>query len=168
MTTAYLALGSNLGDRPAALQGAVDGLAAAAGVSVTGVSRVYETEPVGGPDQPAYLNAVVVVETSLDARALLGLARDLERRAGREPDPDERVLWGPRELDVDVLLVGTEEVDEADLVVPHPRMAERPFVLAPLADVAPDHPAVATGLMAFPSGWPGVRVADVELAVEER
>lgn len=134
MTRAYLALGSNLGDRLAHLQSAVDGLDACDGVTVVGVSRVYETAPVGDPDQGDYLNAVVAVETSLDARALLGLAQRTEDIAGRV----RRERWGPRTLDVDVLVVGDEHVDEPDLVVPHPRLHERGFVLVPLRDVAPE------------------------------
>lgn len=168
MTTAYLALGGNVGDRAGHLQAALDALCAAPGVTVTAVSRVYETDPVGGPPQDPYLNAVVAVETSLDARGLLELARRLEKEAGREPDPERRVRWGPRPLDVDVLIVGDERVDEPDLVVPHPRLGERAFVLAPLEDVAPDHPAVAAGrrlLTPGPGhGWPGVRRTDVELS----
>lgn len=179
MTVAYLALGSNVGDRAGRLQEAVDGLARADGVEVTGVSRVYETEPVGGPEQGAYLNAVVAVETRLSPHRLLALAQRVETEAGREPDPARRERWGPRSLDVDVLLVGDEEVHDADLEVPHPRMHERAFVLAPLADLAPDLPMVRTarrsGGRARAStadgcgpGWPGprwqgVRVTDVEL-----
>lgn len=131
---AYLGLGSNLGDRLANLQGAVDGLAATPKVDVVAVSAVYESAPVGGPAQPDYLNAVAVVETSLRPRALLEVARRLEAAA-------ERVRferWGPRTLDVDLLLVGSERVDEPDLQVPHPRMWARAFVLAPLAEVAPE------------------------------
>lgn len=147
MTRAYLALGSNLGDRLAHLQGAVDGLGATGGIRVVDLSRVYETAPVGGPPQGDYLNAVVAVETSLDARALLGVAQRLEDAAGRV----RAERWGPRTLDVDVLLVGDEHVDDPDLVVPHPRLAERGFVLAPLHDVAPGSVTVTAG------GWPGVR-----------
>jgi 2-amino-4-hydroxy-6-hydroxymethyldihydropteridine diphosphokinase len=147
VTRAYLALGSNLGDRLDRLRTAVAALAATEGVEVVAVSHVYETEPVGGPEQGPYLNAVVAVDTERAARALLDVARALERAAGRVRG--ER--WGPRTLDVDVLLVGDERVDEPDLVVPHPRMWERAFVLAPLADVAPD-------LVERPaSGWDGVR-----------
>jgi 2-amino-4-hydroxy-6-hydroxymethyldihydropteridine diphosphokinase len=126
---ALLALGSNLGDRRALLQGAVDGLP-----DVVAVSDVYETSPVGGPDQGPYFNAVVRLETDLGARALLEVAQQCEAAA-------ERVRlerWGPRTLDVDVLWVDGEEVDQPDLVVPHPRMFERAFVLVPLRDVAPD------------------------------
>lgn len=155
MSRAYLALGSNLGDRLAHLQQAVDGLRAEPGVEVIAVSGVYETDPVGGPPQPPYLNAVVAAETALDARGLLGVARRLEDLAHRERS--ER--WGPRTLDVDVLLVGDERVDEPDLVVPHPRMYERDFVLAPLADVAPD----LTGRR--PGGWRGVRRTGLDLVI---
>jgi 2-amino-4-hydroxy-6-hydroxymethyldihydropteridine diphosphokinase len=113
---------------------------------VAAVSPVYETSPVGGPPgQGPYLNCVVELETSLGPRELLELARRLEEAAGRERG--ER--WGPRTLDVDVLLVGDLTVDEPDLVVPHPRMYERRFVLAPLADLAPE---------LVPPGWEG-RVA---------
>jgi 2-amino-4-hydroxy-6-hydroxymethyldihydropteridine diphosphokinase len=130
---AVLALGSNLGDRVGALQGAVDGLAAHPDITVRAVSAVYETDPVG-PEQPDYLNAVVVLATALSPRELLGVAHDEEQRAARVRG--ER--WGPRTLDVDVLAVDGETVDEPDLHVPQPRMGERLFVLIPLADVAPD------------------------------
>jgi 2-amino-4-hydroxy-6-hydroxymethyldihydropteridine diphosphokinase len=129
----YLGLGSNVGDRAGALQAAVDGLAAADGVTVVAASPVYETDPVGGPEQPEYLNAVVAVDTDRTARELLEVAKRLEHEAGRVPG--ER--WGPRPLDVDVLLVDDDEVDEPDLVVPHPRLYERAFVMVPLADLDP-------------------------------
>jgi 2-amino-4-hydroxy-6-hydroxymethyldihydropteridine diphosphokinase len=122
------------------------------------VSGVYETDPVGGPEQGPYLNAVVAIDTELSARELLALAHRLEDDAQRVRE--ER--WGPRTLDVDVLLVGDERVDEPDLVVPHPRMRERGFVLAPLHDVAPD-------LFDAPAdGWPGVRRVDIALNTKER
>ncbi|MCJ7439572.1 MAG: 2-amino-4-hydroxy-6-hydroxymethyldihydropteridine diphosphokinase [Acidimicrobiia bacterium] len=130
---AYLGIGSNLGDRLATLQAAVDGLGAADGITVVGVSPVYETAPVGGPEQDDFLNAVVAVDTALSARQLLGVAQRLEQAAQRVRT--ER--WGPRTLDVDVLLVGTTELHEADLEVPHPRMWERGFVMVPLADLDP-------------------------------
>jgi len=162
---AYLGLGSNLGDRAAHLQFALDGLAARAG-RVVAISPVYETEPVGGPPQPDYLNAVVAIETELSPRALLGVAKVLEAEAGRPPPPGgpgvspEKTAerrWGPRPLDIDVLMVGDERVDEPDLVVPHRRIHQRAFVLAPLADVAPD-------LVVAPSaGWQGVRRCALQL-----
>ncbi len=98
------------------------------------VSPVYETAPVGGPEQGDYLNAVVAIHTELSPRQLMEIGQSLE--AGEHRVRHER--WGPRTLDVDVLLVGTEAVHEADLEVPHPRMAERAFVLAPLADLDPE------------------------------
>ena len=157
MSRAHLALGSNLGDRAAHLQTALDGLGVAVGVRVVAVSAVYETEPVGGPEQGAYLNAVVALETTRSARELLELAQALE--AGARRVRGER--WGPRTLDVDVLLAGDETLDEPDLVVPHPRMWERDFVLAPLRDVAPDL------VPASPPSWPGVARTGIVLRVPE-
>lgn len=133
-TLAHLGLGSNLGDRLAHLQQAVDGLASEPDITVVAISSVYETSPVGGPEQDDYLNAVVAVETERLARGLLELGQRLERAARRTRT--ER--WGPRTLDVDVLLVGFETVDEADLEVPHPRIWNRGFVVVPLHEVAPD------------------------------
>lgn len=124
----YLGLGSNLGDRESHLRNAV-----AAMPGLAGVSAVYESRPAGGPPQDDYLNAVVALDTTLSPRQLLDLAQRLEEAAGRV----RTVRWGPRTLDVDVLLIDDLEVDEPDLVVPHPRIRERPFVLAPLADLDP-------------------------------
>lgn len=150
---AHLALGSNLGDRLANLQSALDGLASTDGVEVVAVSGVYETDPVGGPVQDDYLNAVVEVTTALTPHELLAVCGRLEQAAHRVRI--ER--WGPRTLDVDVLLMGDLQVATDDLEVPHPRMWERAFVLAPLHDVAPD-------LVAWPDGgWTGVRRAPVAL-----
>jgi 2-amino-4-hydroxy-6-hydroxymethyldihydropteridine diphosphokinase len=130
MTRAFLALGSNLGDRAAELRRAV-----AAMTDVAATSAVYETDPVGGPDgQGPYLNMVVQLETDRSARQLLETCRSLEAAAGRVRE----VRWGPRTLDVDVLWIDGVTVDDDDLQVPHPRLRERPFVLAPLAELAPD------------------------------
>jgi 2-amino-4-hydroxy-6-hydroxymethyldihydropteridine diphosphokinase len=127
---AFLGLGSNLGDRRQHLRSAVAGLP-----DVVAVSPVYETDPVGGPaEQGPYLNCVVELQTSLIPRQLLGVAQRLEEEAGRV----RAERWGPRTLDVDVLLVDELVVHEPDLVVPHPRMWERDFVLVPLADLAPE------------------------------
>jgi 2-amino-4-hydroxy-6-hydroxymethyldihydropteridine diphosphokinase len=127
---AFLALGSNLGDRWAYLRAGVAGLP-----DVVAVSRVYETDPVGGPEQQgAFLNCVVELRTSLSAHQLLDAAHAAEAAARRV----RLVRWGPRTLDVDVLLVDDQVVDDEDLVVPHPRMWERGFVLVPLADLAPE------------------------------
>lgn len=129
MTRAFLGLGSNLGDRRRHLRDAVTAIP-----DVVAVSRVYETAPVGGPDQGAYLNIVVRLETDKSPRDLLELCREREAAAQRV----RSVRWGPRTLDVDVLWVDDHTVDEPDLIVPHPRMFERAFVLMPLRDVAPD------------------------------
>lgn len=154
MSRAYLGLGSNLGDRSAHLQGALDRLARVPGIVLVTVSHVYATDPVGGPEQDEYLNAVVAIDTPLTALELLVVAKELEHAAGRVRG--ER--WGPRTLDVDVLIVGDEQVRTPDLEVPHPRMRERGFVQAPLADVAPD-----LAVPAPPRGWPGVRRVGVSL-----
>jgi 2-amino-4-hydroxy-6-hydroxymethyldihydropteridine diphosphokinase len=127
----YLGLGSNLGDRTAHLAGAVRGLSRLD--PRLRVSPVYETAPVGGPEQGPYLNCVVGLETSLTARELLAVAHDLERAALRT----RAVRNGPRTLDVDLLLVDGLVIDDEDLVVPHPRIGERAFVLKPLEDLDP-------------------------------
>ncbi|MHC4547269.1 MAG: 2-amino-4-hydroxy-6-hydroxymethyldihydropteridine diphosphokinase [Planctomycetota bacterium] len=129
---AALSLGSNLGDRRAHLEAALRRLRER--VTVAAVSRMHETAPVGGPPQGAFLNAAVVVETGLAPRALLELVLDLERAAERRRD----VRWGPRTLDVDLLLYGDRIVRAPGLCVPHPRLHERSFVLEPLAEIAPD------------------------------
>ena len=136
---AYLGLGSNLGDRLAYLTAAVLGLSQLG--SAVAVSAVYETAPVGGPaGQGPYLNCVVALETDRSPRQLLEAARELEAAAGRV----RTVQDAPRTLDVDVLFVEGTTVDEPDLVVPHPRMFDRAFVLAPLEELAPE---------IVPSGW---------------
>ena len=141
---AFIGIGSNLGDRWARLREAVAALP-----GVVAVSPVYETEPLGGPaGQGPYLNAVVELDTDLSPRDLLALAHRLETAAGRR----RAEFHGPRTLDVDVLLVGDMVVDEPDLVVPHPRMHERRFVLRPLADLAPD---------LVPEGWEATAVGAV-------
>lgn len=142
---AALALGSNVGDRAGHLQAAVDRIASTPGVSSVVVSPVYETDAVGGPvGQPAFLNAVLVLETDLSAPALLALAQAAERDRGRVRD----VRWGPRTLDVDVLAVGSEVDDDPVLSLPHPRAAERAFVLVPWADVDPAFAVPGRGTVA--------------------
>ena len=127
---AFLSLGSNLGDRRAILREAVASLS-----GVVAVSPVYETDPVGGPGgQGSFLNLVVEIDTDLSARQLLGVCHRLESAANRVRT--ER--WGPRTLDVDIVWMDAGSVDEPDLQVPHARMYERRFVMAPLADLAPD------------------------------
>jgi 2-amino-4-hydroxy-6-hydroxymethyldihydropteridine diphosphokinase len=138
MKRAYLGLGSNLGDRLANVREAVRRLGLVEGVRVLNVSSTYETEPVGGPPQPKYLNAACEIETELGARELLNAVLAIEDAMGRERE----ARWGPRNIDVDVLMLGSDIVDEPDLTVPHPRMHEREFVLRPLDEIAPDvkHP----------------------------
>jgi len=128
----YLALGSNLGDREGHLRAAVRGLRAG-GVALDAVSSLYETPPWGVEDQPAFLNAVVGGETRLTARELLVLAKRIEAAAGRDFEAER---WTARPVDVDVALIEGERVDEADLQVPHALLAERSFVLVPLAEIA--------------------------------
>jgi dihydroneopterin aldolase/2-amino-4-hydroxy-6-hydroxymethyldihydropteridine diphosphokinase len=134
VTRAALGLGANLADARAALRGAVAGLAEHPAIEVVAVSGLWRTAPVGGPDQPDYLNAVVVVDTELSAAELLSTAQALERAAGRT----RTVRWGPRTLDVDILDVAGSRSARADLTLPHPRAHERAFVLAPWAEVDPD------------------------------
>jgi 2-amino-4-hydroxy-6-hydroxymethyldihydropteridine diphosphokinase len=130
---AFLGLGANLGDRRESLRHAVDGLGAAG--DLVRCSPLYETDPVGGPEgQGPYLNLVVELATADDPRQLLVRCQALEEAAHRV----RTVRFGPRTLDADVLLVGDLVVDEPDLIVPHPRMWERRFVLQPLHDLAPD------------------------------
>ncbi|HEX6331858.1 MAG TPA: 2-amino-4-hydroxy-6-hydroxymethyldihydropteridine diphosphokinase [Actinomycetota bacterium] len=131
--SAFLGLGSNLGDRLDLLQRAVDLLHRREGIEVVRSSRVYETEPVG-PPQPHYLNAVVEVRTTLEPLELLRTCLDVEAELGRV----RAERWGPRPIDVDVLTFDRRVVDEPELTIPHPRMHERGFVLVPLAELDPE------------------------------
>jgi len=126
---AFLGFGSNLGDRHDLLAAAVDDLP-----GKYAVSGLYETAPVGGPVQGSYLNLVVEIHTYLSPHDLLDACQDLEQSAGRV----RMERWGPRTLDVDVLLYGQLELEDPDLTIPHPRMYERAFVLYPLAELAPE------------------------------
>jgi 2-amino-4-hydroxy-6-hydroxymethyldihydropteridine diphosphokinase len=126
---AFLSLGSNLGDRRTLLRDAVDSLP-----DVVAVSPVYETAPVGGPDQDNFLNLVVQLETSLDPYQLLGVCHRIESSAERVRE----IRWGPRTLDIDIIWMDGVSMDEERLTIPHPRWKERRFVLAPLRDLAPD------------------------------
>lgn len=130
---AFLGLGSNLGDRLATLQAAVDLLHADPATRVDEVSSVYETEPVGGPQQDVFYNLAVRVATRRSPHRLLRLCHEVEARLGRV----RAVRWGPRTVDLDVLLYDDLVVADRDLVVPHPRLVERPFALMPLMEVAP-------------------------------
>lgn len=140
MLTAYIALGSNLGDRAQILTAATDRLGRLG--RVTAKSSVFETEPVGYHDQPAFLNAVLALETKLEPVPLLHALLAIEREMGR--DRSRSVLHGPRTLDLDLLLMGDAVVAAEDLTLPHPALEQRRFVLAPLAEIAPDlrHPRI--------------------------
>jgi 2-amino-4-hydroxy-6-hydroxymethyldihydropteridine diphosphokinase len=140
MTRAYLALGSNLGDREAHLRAAVAALAAH-GLPVAEASSLYETAAVG-PPQPDYLNAVVAVDTDRSPRELLGTLQAIEAELGRQ----HRERWGPREIDLDLLVYGGDRIEEEGLVVPHPELTKRAFVLVPLLEIAP--------FLDLPSGEP--------------
>ena len=129
-TVIYLGLGANLGDRRGALTAALRGIEPA--VRVDAVSSLYETAPVGPQDQPAYYNAACRGATSMTPRALLDHVKAVERELGRSEGP----RWGPREIDIDILLFGIEVVEEEGLTVPHLELANRAFVLAPLAEIA--------------------------------
>ncbi len=136
--TAYLGLGANLGDRERTLPDALAQLGSGDGVEVGRVSALIETEPVGGPRQPPYLNAAAELQTTLPPFDLLCRLQDVEHLFGRE----RNVRWGPRTLDLDLLLYGDLIVAAPDLTVPHPLMDKRRFVLEPLCEIAPDavHP----------------------------
>ncbi len=136
-TRVAIGLGSNLGDRAAHLEAAVHGLGVLG--DIVRVSSFYETDPVGGPDQNAYYNAVVVLDTEHDPQSLLGGLLAIERHRGRE----RRERWGPRTLDLDILLYGRQSIAEDGLAIPHPEMTNRRFVIEPLTEA-----------------WPGVAMPD--------
>jgi 2-amino-4-hydroxy-6-hydroxymethyldihydropteridine diphosphokinase len=128
-------LGANLGDRERAIRSAVELLGAEPGIEVVAVSRLRETDPVGYVDQPRFLNGAAALETDLGAGELLARLLAVERRLGRERTGEER--FGPRTIDLDLLLYGQEEIDAPGLTVPHPRLAERRFALEPLHELEP-------------------------------
>jgi 2-amino-4-hydroxy-6-hydroxymethyldihydropteridine diphosphokinase len=140
LTRAFIGLGSNVGDRLANLVAGLEALAEQ-GISVAKVSSVYETEPIG-PPQDDFLNAAAAIETELKPNELVGVLKSVEQEIGREAGP----RWGPRVLDLDLLLYGDQTVDEPDLKVPHAELTNRAFVLVPLLDVDPD--------LELPSGEP--------------
>jgi len=138
MTTCYVAFGSNLGDRHAFVDSAVKQLEKCQGVLVTQISSHFETVPVGGPIQRDFINAVTELDTTLDVQALWVLMKQIELRAGRERD----VRNGPRTLDLDLLFYGDQKIMTDDLMIPHPRLHERAFVLEPMMELNPNfvHP----------------------------
>ena len=134
MITAYLGLGSNLGDRAKNIQQALRDLASLPTIRVTAVSSFYETAPVGITDQPDFVNAVAAIETSLTPEELLDAVLTVEKKQGRV----RTQRWGPRVIDVDVLTYGDERRVTPMLTLPHPRLGERAFVIVPLAEIAPN------------------------------
>jgi 2-amino-4-hydroxy-6-hydroxymethyldihydropteridine diphosphokinase len=140
-TTAYIALGSNLGNRQANIETAIDRLRNTPGIQVTKVSSLLDNPAVGGPtDSPAFLNAAAEIQTTLTPRELLNRLLEIEKSLGRE----RREKWGSRLIDLDIVLYGNQIIAEPDLQIPHPLMHERPFVLKPLAQIAPHvlHPVL--------------------------
>lgn len=140
MVAVHLGLGSNLGDRDATLRAAIAAIGSE--VTIARVSSIYETAPWGRRDQPAFLNCCVSAETAIRPRPLLALLKDIERRLGRTPAD----RWGPRVIDLDLLLYGDEVVADSGLVVPHPHLMERAFVLVPLAEIAGETVIAGAGL----------------------
>ncbi len=136
LETAYIALGSNLGDRSSNILGALDAFRAHPGIELVVCSSIIETDPVGPEGQGPYLNAVACVRTELNPRDLLDAFLAIEQQFGRDRANEQR--WGPRTLDLDLLIYANRVIDEPGLSVPHPRLHERDFVLIPLAEIAPE------------------------------
>jgi 2-amino-4-hydroxy-6-hydroxymethyldihydropteridine diphosphokinase len=154
VTRAYVGLGANLGDRSAMLRAALEQLAAEPGVSLVAASSVRETDPVGPVDQPRFLNAAAALDTELSPRELLDRLLGIERRLGRTR---EGPRFGPRTIDIDLLLYGEERLDEPGLELPHPRLHERLFALEPLFEldpslVVPGHGALSEIIAGLQSG----------------
>ncbi|HPO13764.1 MAG TPA: 2-amino-4-hydroxy-6-hydroxymethyldihydropteridine diphosphokinase [Candidatus Hydrogenedentes bacterium] len=137
----HLSLGSNLGDREVNLQRALEALEAVAGIAIIAKSHYYETEPVGVAEQPDFLNLAVEIETELAPLELLNAVKEIEARLGRTPSEH----WGPRVIDIDIILWGERTVTTEPLMVPHKEFRKRAFVLAPLAEIAPDAVDPVTG-----------------------
>lgn len=146
MNTAYISIGSNIGDRLCYLVEAVRALHSHKVVTVTAASSIYETAPVGFTNQADFLNMVISVETDLSARGLLEVCQKIEHELGRTRD----IRWGPRTVDLDILLYNNDKIETENLFVPHPRMHERAFVLIPLLEIAPlaAHPTAEAKLFA--------------------
>jgi 2-amino-4-hydroxy-6-hydroxymethyldihydropteridine diphosphokinase len=131
---ALLGLGSNIGDRLTTLQQAIDLLAQEPGIDVQRTSRVWETDPVGGPEQPDFFNVVAEIDTTLEPHDLLEAVNRVEATLGRTRD----IRWGPRTIDIDILLIDGLTIDDDRLTVPHPRLYQRAFVVMPLLELIPD------------------------------
>ena len=135
-TRVYVGVGGNVGEVETTIEEAMWALDSLPQTSIRAQSRLYRTPPWGNTDQPPFLNAVVELQTRLAPRVLLNLLLDIETRFGRKRDEGEK--WGPRELDLDLLVFGDEQIDEPGMHLPHPHLHERAFVLVPLAEIAPD------------------------------
>ena len=131
MVICYLGVGSNLGNRRKNIKKALDYLAKTKGIKIKNISRIYETEAIGGPAQTKFLNSAVKIDTSLTPQLLLKAVKKIEKDLGRK----KTVHWGPREIDLDILLYGDKIIKRKDLIIPHPRMFEREFVLKPLREI---------------------------------
>ncbi len=155
MNTAYLGLGSNLGNRLAFLRGGRDTLVNQPGIELIEASGVYETEAVGGPEgNPLFLNTVLKIQTSLEAKQLLKACLAVENEFGRS----RPAIWAPRTLDIDILFYADQVICEKRLTIPHPRLQKRDFVLAPLMEIAPDfkHPLLGQTITELAAGSAGV------------
>ena len=135
MKSAYVGIGSNAGDRAQFVRRAVEELENTGEVEVVRTSSLYETSPIGGPPQRSFVNMVAEIRTELDSRALLDTCKKIERVVGREPS---EIRWGPRVIDIDILLYEQDKVSEPDLEIPHPRLTQRNFVLIPLLEIDPE------------------------------
>ncbi len=149
---AFIGLGSNLGDRRKNIESTIEELKRSNLVEIIKISSLYETEPLGGPPQDKFLNGVVEIETELPPHALLELLKAVEKKLGRNYFG---LRWGPREIDLDILLYGDLIIDESDLKVPHPSMQLRHFVLEPLCEIAPEaiHPILKKSIAGLFSGF---------------
>lgn len=154
---AYLGLGTNLGDRRANLRAALRLLAASPGIRRRRISQIYETAPWGVTDQPPFLNCAVAIAVTVDPEALLSRCQAVEREVGRVPGP----RWGPRLIDVDILIYGQEAVSRPHLEIPHPRLHLRAFALLPLAELA-------AGLRHPAGGWGGRSIGELAQSVDGR
>ena len=141
LQTVFIGLDSNLGDRRRYIEKAIAELKRSGGIEVVKVSKLYETEPAGGPPQGKYLDGVAEIMTTLTPRALLAILKEIEKKVGRTPSD---IRWGPREIDLDILLFGDLAVDEPDLKIPHPLLHLRDFMLEPICEIAPEviHPVL--------------------------